>query len=216
MADDLAVILGNNVKALRDQEGLTLDQVAMQSRAYGAKWTAQRIKGMESGRAAVTMPTLLTLAWTFSALVDYEVRVADLLRTSGEVEINDGFTVAGAVIRRAIDGTEAEHQPRDLPDRAAHRGHTRRYRLTPAEETGSGDALLDAGLEAYTGLADQRTAQRLGIPVSRLAGMSYRKWGRVFSKEVESRAGASASPQRKGHVTRALEAELRKELHGND
>lgn len=218
MTEDLAVVLGKNVKALREQEGLTLDQVAIQSRTYGVKWTAQRIKGMESGKAAVTMPTVLTLAWAFSALANYEVRIADLLRTSGEVEINDGFTVTGIALRQAIDGTKAERRPRNIPDRAfdTKGGYSRSLRLPPAEETGSGDALIDEGLAAFTGLADQRTAQRLGVPVSRLAGMSYRKWGKVFSKEVEARAGADASPQRKGHVTRALEAELREELHGDD
>jgi hypothetical protein len=63
-----------------------------------------------------------------------------------------------------------------------------------------------------SGLAEQRLAKALGIGTPRLADLSSQLWGATFGEERDRRAGAGASRQKKGHISRGLRAELEKAL----
>lgn len=67
------------------------------------------------------------------------------------------------------------------------------------------------------GLDEQRVAKRLGVSGLALAAASVKLWGQSFADERDSRAGADANAQRRGRVSRELQAELREALtHGDD
>jgi hypothetical protein len=77
--------------------------------------------------------------------------------------------------------------------------------------------LAKALLQQRSGLTEHRLAQRLGISHDRLADMSFRLWQRTFSEERDRLAGPDANKQKRGQVSRTLQAELEKALaDGND
>jgi hypothetical protein len=60
-----------------------------------------------------------------------------------------------------------------------------------------------------SGLAEDRLAQRLGVNPDELALMSSQLWaGRTFSEERDLRAGPEANAQKRGQVSRTLQADL--------
>ncbi len=72
-------------------------------------------------------------------------------------------------------------------------------------------------LARHEGLTEHRLARRLGISHDRLADMSFRLWQRAFSEERDRLAGPDASKQKRGQVSRTLQAELEEALaDGND
>ncbi|SMX65469.1 hypothetical protein BSP109_00208 [Brevibacterium sp. Mu109] len=213
----LADVLGENLKTVRKQHALTLDEVAKETRSYGAKWTAQRIAGMEAGKVSVTVPTVCTLAWALSAITDNDVHPADLLRSDSPVEVNGDFAVGGNTIAETLEGNVGELRIKD----AADPDRTIRDVVDAAGETasawGPGVTVGDIrSLQSRIGLADRRAADRLGIDVHTLSGEAFRRWAMLLSEAVDEQAGPGASPQRKGHITRKLEAELREALDRGD
>lgn len=73
-------------------------------------------------------------------------------------------------------------------------------------------------LTAYraAGLADRRAAERLGVSLGQLVGLSLRLWGRLLSQESIARAGLDTSAQKRGRVTRELVAELESQAGDGD
>jgi hypothetical protein len=72
-------------------------------------------------------------------------------------------------------------------------------------------------LRQRSGLTEHRLAQRLAISQDRLADTSFRLWQRTFSEERDRLAGPTANKQKRGQVSRTLQAELEKALaDGND
>ena len=63
-----------------------------------------------------------------------------------------------------------------------------------------------------SGLTEHRLAQRLKISRAQLADVSFRLWRSTFSEERDRRAGPDANQQKRGQVSRALQAELEKVL----
>jgi len=77
------------------------------------------------------------------------------------------------------------------------------------------DKFIDLRLRSE--LTEHRLAKRLGISPARLAHVSFQLWQSTFTEERDRRAGPDANQQKRGHVSRALRAELEKALaDGND
>lgn len=213
----LPAVFGENLKRLRKDHQLTLDDVSKASRAYGVKWTAQRIAGMEAGKASVTVPTVCIAAWALTDLTDFEFTPAQLLASDEPIQLNDAFTVNGTVIADAIEGRLPELDGHHFPDSDARVREAIEGATANAEAWGGELTVKDVTtLSARVGLADQRAADRLGIDVRTLCGEAYRRWGMLLSEAVEQQAGPHASPQRKGHITRRLEAQLREVIDRGD
>jgi hypothetical protein len=71
----------------------------------------------------------------------------------------------------------------------------------------------NVGCSTYSSEHDGLDPFWLKISRDRLAAVSFHLWqGRTFSEERDRLAGPGASPQKRGRVSRALQAELEKEM----
>ncbi|MCK1801781.1 helix-turn-helix domain-containing protein [Brevibacterium sp. R8603A2] len=214
---ELADVFGVNLKAIRRRHGVTLDEVAKASRQFGTKWTAQRVAGMESGKVSVTVATVCTAAWALSEVSPVLVHPGDLLRTEAPIEVHPGFAVSGDAVADTLEGEVGQLRIGDLADPRAAATEMAEGMSRILSEWGPGMTMGDARrLDSRIGLADRRAADRLGVSARRLSGAAFQRWGQLLSEAVDEQAGVEASPQRKGHVTRKLEAELREVLDRGD
>lgn len=223
--EQLPKVLGANARRLRLEAGATLEQMAGALRGFGVRWSTGRVGDLESGRVAVTFPTVIAVIFALSQLLRREVSMSELFDHNEPIEINDQLTlhdnglsdlVAGKPLtskqfgfnrtrlQAVFDGMRAEH--------------TRMSALASKYGDISFDLAQRAGRES--GLAEYRAADDLGVTVGTVAQMACYMWRRTFTEERDRRAGPDASPQKLGQVTRKMKAELRAELEelrgGND
>ncbi|GAA2015390.1 hypothetical protein [Brevibacterium samyangense] len=214
---ELATVFGQNFMHARHEIGATLDQVAKEARLHGARWTASRVKNLESGNMAPTVPNLCTAAWVLTSLDETASwTVAGLISTDdpddfvriGELDVRNRFvveTLTGETLRPLGAGDyrggveEAEGVIGEMLDTFREYGPNvtaEQFRIA----------------EASIGLADKRAAKRLGVNVRAVAGAALRRWGNTLSVEVEKQSAPDASAQAKGHITRRLTEELRADV----
>jgi hypothetical protein len=99
-----------------------------------------------------------------------------------------------------------EVEPGMLERRAARTAAAVKHAAAQIAEVGRLD------VAERSGLTEHRMAQRLKISRAQLADVSFRLWRSTFSEERDRRAGPDANQQKRGHVSRALQAELEKVL----
>lgn len=63
-------------------------------------------------------------------------------------------------------------------------------------------------LLAKSGATEDRMRKSLGFSREGFANLSFKLWGRTLTEERDARAGAEASPQARGRVSRNLQEEL--------
>lgn len=210
---ELSDVFAENFSRYREDLGVTLDHVAKASREFGARWTASRVKDLESGRMSVTLPNLCAAAWTLSSLgQSIEVGVVDLLATDDHDELVrvGELTVRASAVRAVVVGERTRLDPVDTSGPV----------IAAVNEPGPIEGEFGEGVSRAQifdalrsiGLVDQRAAKRLGVDVNVLSGAAIRRWGRILSSEVDRVAGEDASPQQKGHITRRLISELEGDL----
>lgn len=218
--EPLAVAVGRNCRRIRVAAGVTQDGLARCARDLGLRWNASKVGDFEAGRSAPTFATVLavTLALQVAAERAAKMRAThDLIigqlrgeKTPNQADPPTRVTLADLVgSERSIALTDEL----DVPAAAVAdvcRGQTwREAKQTIDRSAGT--------LARHEGLTEHRLARRLGISHDRLADMSFRLWQRAFSEERDRLAGPDASKQKRGQVSRTLQAELEEALaDGND
>ncbi len=183
-------VAARNMRDLRGERGWSQADLASYMKINGFTWTPNRVAQLETLRRPVSLLELLGLAWTFGVGVDR------LLAGEDRVALPNGDTVALEQVRQALCGEQ---------------GQTVR-RVTAAERLAERDAREDL----------RKIAQRLGLTVNVVKRLSDELWGQSLIAEREQRVGdvTSVSPRsaqtRRGHVTRALVAELEQHLGDRD
>lgn len=217
----IAQVVGDNARRIRIAAGLTLDQVAAHAREEGLKWTAGKVGDLEGGRVSPSLPTLFALTIALHLATDQPVTLADLLRTSGFVRINDALAVRGEALTRIVQGESAGSL--DLADIFQATEDFATHFRRSAEELSRVPTYPGLTVEKFlrvgssSGLTEQRVSKELGITKIHLAAVSAYLWNASFSDERDRRAGPDANPQKRGRASRELKAELRRELgHGDD
>jgi transcriptional regulator with XRE-family HTH domain len=201
----MASVIGQNARHLRTTGGVTLEALAAEARAAGLKWSTARVVDLERGKLSPTLPMLIALAYALGRATGSEVRLADLVRCEGTVEVNDKISTSGETLEAVLAG-----EPVRLWDRTwaavaeAQRGY-------PEEVRTLGQAYVH---ESY-GLGDERAARKLGLSRGDMIQRSASLWGKNLSAERDERAGPDASAQKRGQVTRALLEELRGVANGD-
>jgi DNA-binding XRE family transcriptional regulator len=213
VSQSLAEVVGQNCERLRSQIGITQDELAQYARDLGLRWKASAVGDFEAGRSAPKFSTLVTLAVALQwALEDAgqsdgrptSISLADLMVSDGWVMLTDTFKVSGKFLANAC------------------RGHAVTLESPMYDSVKIQGAAVDAVADILrqAGLTEHRQAKRLGIDPSLLAALSLKLWQKTFSEERDHRAGPDANQQKRGQVTRALQAELADALaawrHGGD
>lgn len=211
--EPLAVVVGRNCKRVRNQIGITQDELARYARDRGLRWRASTVADFEGARSTPTFATVLALSLALqdaaqaaaasgAEIVMSAATVDQLLKFDGMIGLNDDLAIPADVAVAICRG-----QPRPG------------YKPAPGSETeGSlefyremwGDSSLSPTelVQLRSGSAEDRIARQLGIERRRLAEISYMLWRSTFSEERDRRAGDGANQQKKGRVTREMLNEL--------
>lgn len=204
----LAQLVGENVRLIREREGLTLDAVVRSARQVGLKWSTARVVELQNGKLAVSAGLLLALPHVLGSAAGRRLTVGDLLAGDGLVQLTPDLTVTVAAARSVIAG-------RDAPFRIAEvaGGHERLASGALKAVTASGRVQRSAKGDwdatlAAAGLADERASSRLGMPLIEFLSHAHELWGRSLTAERDARA-VGATSQERGQITRQLEREIR-------
>jgi transcriptional regulator with XRE-family HTH domain len=213
-ATTFEVLLGQQVRARRDELGMTQDELA---RKVG--WTRAMIAALEGARRDVTIPQLLPL------LAALETDLRKLLPPGQEVIIEDRWKIRSRDIADALGGQKLVSKVLRGAERIVQTFADKRQEL----ETRAGDVWPGAGLAdllmaeaAATGEAETKAARTLGVDPFVLSVAAQRRWGQSLTLERDSRVSAQAQVDAssrtvqalRGHVTRSLIEELRPLLEG--
>ncbi|CRK54417.1 conserved hypothetical protein [Rhodococcus sp. RD6.2] len=226
---DLPVVIGANAKRLRKDADLTLDAMAIAARRRGLKWNTSRVADFEAGRVSPNLATLTAYAFALADAGCGDITLSDLVESSTDIRVNDAMTLHRTDLHDVMTGDPIASKlgPRafigplrlktgnqiliDLADDAAEEEAERVARYL--ERT---DAETVISVVSASGSTEERIHRALRISPALLAAVSAALWGRSFSDERDARAGANANAQKRGQITRRLQAELKGELDNGD
>lgn len=222
----LAEVIGANCKRWRNELGLTQDKFAEFARMMGLRWTASAVGDFEAGRSNPSFSTVIAVAVAlqvaFARTEAYRPLESDDDEFVGVLQVADvraAPTLADLVSTDAdwVDVTGVLQPPsEDLPKLflggIVNYGGSTPEELAQLKETFERGQKFRAELLRHAGVAEKRMARQLEISVEDLMIMSIRLWGRTFSEERDTRAGAETSQQKKGRITREMRTELERRL----
>lgn len=206
----MAEIAGRNAQALRRDAGANLQDFARAMRRYGLAWSTGRVGDFESGRAAPNLATLYVVAAALSNVAGRDVTLADLFDGTGPVQINDELSVQLWTVRAALEGNPVRPvkltgswvrviDDSDLPEWAREIDPKLRARVL-------GDFVE----------TDERLCKRIGVRPDVGAAAMAKLWRRTFTAERDRWAGPDANAQRRGQISRQLQAKLKKAVSDGD
>lgn len=233
----LAAVVGENCRRIRIDAGVTQNALAKHACDAGLRWTASKVGQFERGQYNPAFSTVLAVTYALSRATGGVVVPADLVRSDGHVGINDRLDPHGDLLEAILRGKSrwnVGYDPADplgpglAPDQPGRIAELIRNPAVIRAMVNSGSARLDRlgyseiplkeyeAIRRQSGLDEGRVAKRLGITPELLIGVSWQLWQQSFSEERDLRAGADASPQKRGHISRTLIQELREELSRGD
>lgn len=194
--------IGRGARQLREQAGVTLDQLATRAREYGLRWSTARVLEFERGRMRFTLPVVLVVAQSLGGLIGRPVAISELLASDGPawVQVSDEWITTRTAFRRLLSG-EALAAPHVVEVGGD---------WSPIAAAIKPSAQVDDMLIAT--LAEERLARRLDVRPRQVAMWSHMLWGHHLDDEVMARAGSDATPQARGHVSRELARDIEENI----
>ena len=225
--------VGAFVKRFRAEHDLTLEEIADASRQIGTTWTAATISAIERGGSkADALPTMLILSNALTRAYhqkhgedDNMVSVVDLLNDTKRLDITDTLTVntdsvisllTGDGYGALVDADLADKWDKEFSERSARslfvftRRELEAEGRTPEEAREELNNALGDFAEQFMNwhltptASERRAAKKLGVEPIRVAEATYLWFGHTLDEEAKKIAGANASPQKRGRVTRKL------------
>jgi transcriptional regulator with XRE-family HTH domain len=201
----LEQVIGGHLRQVREAQGIRQEDVALAARAYGLDWTRGTITALELGRRHLSLGELALLPLVLSQANLTGGRVLALHElipdTEELVEVGPMLHLPLRAVRGLLSGESGTvQQPVTVTGRAAQ-----------LAQWAAGAAEIKAGAV-------------LGVSPAAIAEAARRTWGQSLSEERDQRVlertqGTAVEPRRlqalRGHVTRALLAEIRPILKGH-
>jgi hypothetical protein len=189
----LGEVAGRNAQTIRRDAGARLEDFAQALLRYGIKWSTGGVGDFEGGRTAPDLRTLFVVVAALNDIVtDRTVTIADLFAGTGRVQMNKGLSVPLSSVRTSLEG-----KPPSAPK---------------LPRTAGADEDLSARVLAHFTETDQRVCKRIGVTNETGATAMAQLWRRTFRSERDHRAGAQATRQRRGGISRKLQDELKKAI----
>lgn len=216
---ELSQVFAANARKLRGSA--MLDDVAKAARRHGANWTPSKVSDLEHGRVAPTLANLVIAAFALTDVRGETVFVTDLVESDQTIVLAKGFDVTSDELKVILTGDEKAYsrvldQTIDRTARSASTlGNKIRGTWPPRlRKVSVGDMRR---VSADCGEPEMLLARDLGIKdQDRLVAEMAALWGQSFRAERDKRAGSGANAQKRGRVSRALKAELKAVLDGDD
>lgn len=170
-----------------------------------------------------TVSTLVALALALGDIRGEPIQLYELVYWDGFVSVSGDLVLSGEALAGFVSGSPVQVLIRDIP------GGLDEVREVLGQVKANFDSLrsdinprfvdLDRDLcvrvERRSGEAEQRAADALVVKMYALTLASVYLWGKSLSDERDARAGACASAQKRGRITRQLMDELKGVLHGD-
>lgn len=220
---NLQTVIGENAREFRLNAGLTLDQVSTAAKRRGLKWSESRVADFEAGRIAPSLTTLLAVCLALNDAGCTEAKLPLFVKYGGNtIKINDTLELLDTDIEKLLLGkpvTRSEPREPTPGDTTSMLG----WKRTPFERKvmhhHEASIVTAARNAKMAGATEERIRKSLRISPLLLAHLSAALWDRSFSEERDHRAGAGASAQKRGRVSRGMQAELESAIeeaqHGN-
>lgn len=226
----LSQVVGRNLRSIREAHGWRQEDLAKRSRDYGLGWNRATVAAVETGQRSLADGELSLLA--FMLVVGFD----ELLAGDGAVRLASDATAELSAVRALHCGYDVGSMKPGVLDvpvtrklrAAAQRFRTgertamteqvdRLRRLWPKARMGD---LVDAE-NAMDDETVKKAARKLGVDPLDVALVALKLWGRDLPTERDARvaetvpedASARTRQALRGHVTRALLAELAPELN---
>lgn len=209
-ATTLRAVIGRNLRAWREQQGLTADQLARELVRIGADWTGAKVINVEQGGREVLLDELVLIAMA-TGLSPADLLAGDdaapvVVRGSGQA--TGGAGVSLDLARSVLTDSQSERTQVMLSILKDRRERERQSRTRRSPERRAAEC---AQLEA-----ERKAARRLGVEPYDVALASLQLWGRCLTDERDARVAAASEPDApprtiqalRGHITRTLLAEL--------
>ena len=216
----LNAVVGRNLRRLREQDGMTQDQLARRLRQLGLAWTRPTVAAVELGRKTLDVEELVLLSLAFGA------RTNAILAGDGRVQVCEAAPTLGVV--RAVLASDEEvmkrtvrdvgpPNPEDVVMNFIQKATVSLDRLAILAPDVPLSVLQEKAAEAARGDVEQAAARKLSCSPSDLAVAAFGRWGRSLTDERDARVSTAyleeASPRatqaRRGHITRQLLEELK-------
>ena len=155
--ESLGRVVGRNVRRLRRQQDLSLDDVARAARIRDFDWSASRVNAIQRGERNPKLSTLLVLTNVL------ECSVADLLQTSADLVNLEEVLVPADQLAAIFSGAAppvGPSKPVSKTEWVASRGFPNEAAMTAA--LGVPAATL-RDMSRRCGLTETRTARALGM-----------------------------------------------------
>lgn len=229
-SDSFQSAVGRFLASYREQHEITLDQVARAAKKFGAAWGVQSVRNIQSGTAAPTLPTLITLALALREITGEELALSELLGDATSIApptaldlpfqrkwvdaVLAGGPISVRSVSNALDGGEAKVRQivQVVPDSLSRVFADLNKHWPPNLDWEEFEANTERLSREAPTLAEQRAAHKLRIPVEALRYWAIHLWGQSLEGEARARAGGGATPQARGAATRVLVAEIREKM----
>lgn len=220
----LSRAIGERVKALRQGEGHSADELAEAARDLGVAWHRSTVAAIENGDRGLSAEELVALPLIFTLGLSRPVSWSELVGDGDAVQLGAELTLARSVVVDILTGLDVGQLTlgdlRSAPLRE----------LAQAAAAATREALAwwqrawpDAPPEQVAGVredtvrdAEQTAARKLDVPAQVVAVAARRTWGRGLTDERDARVAAQTDADTaprtvqaiRGHVTRRLLAEI--------
>lgn len=228
-ARGLGQLLGNHLKELRSEQGLSQDEVARRARQVGLPWCRTTVDAFETGRRkSVALEELLLLSCAF------RVEPGDWFIGNSWAELSPDAMASLGVIRAMLAGSPTDSWMRinermwDIPqfenapgvlgaqfERLSGRIEVAKMYLGPDAST---ETAIRA-VEAAAGEAEVKAAYKYRVEPLQVSLEAFKNWGRGLTQERDRRFGEAARQVSfrtlrlsRGHITRSLLKELAPKL----
>lgn len=211
-ATPVGVVVGENVKRLRETYQLTQAELARRAQGYGLPWSRSHVAALEAGnREQVELGALVLLAEALGC------RVPELFEGDGLVRLSAQAQTTRAGLVGWLTGQS--HGPLNWTGAA---GRRQKQAERSIRVTGSGPQDPDTRLYRWYDItpvqADAELAGRLGVRPEVVIRTAEMLWGRTLHQERDRRVAELADDltpaqrrARRGHITRLLAREVERE-----
>ena len=218
--------IGAYLAKFRKEHGLTLDDIATASNAYGSGWTTGTISLMERGGSkADSLQTIIILAATIGDLRKDSFPLSEFFVGKEPIEIGDGLSVEAYEIGDILTGSDVElasvaelNESTEEWVQRFTKLHAEAWRVAEiaVEEWGEykkplPDSLILSSRHVPT-LSEKRAAKKLNIPVEDFNAWCLEVYGKYLDEITSELAGDNASAQKRGAVTRKVISAIEKKM----
>lgn len=215
-------LLADNLRRLRTEAGVPVDQVVRAAYGHGLDWTASWLAGVERGSRGLSAEQLLALPVVLADALGFRVTLTDLLAGEAPILLVNEAPIGRSGLARASvpagylrDLVTGEPVPRPFsaaqqPEPAATVSPAQRAAEQVGEirRAGLGDVDIRALGRAQSGAgeAEARLARRLGVAPVVVAAAAASLWGHSLTEERDARVAAGEGPV--STVSRRLTGDL--------